>query len=256
MQDQTLTSPPPEKSASQSPEFIVTTKKEGFIALIIGVIHLIVFPLVLTGVGPYFGLDEPSAMSLLVINAVWLVVVAAVLGFFLKDFLKRSWTAFRANPKGKFVQLILIAWVLIYVGNIIVNLLIMPAFGINILDSDTLNTQMGMSTASPVIMLLMAGILAPVVEETLFRGALFGRLHLKSPLPAYVISIALFAFAHVWQFALSDPTQLINALTWIPMGIGFTFVYRRTGNILSAITLHMLSNIVAISAQILLMSIT
>ncbi|MCL2287620.1 MAG: CPBP family intramembrane metalloprotease [Candidatus Bathyarchaeota archaeon] len=254
MQDQTLTSPTPEKSASQSPEFIVTTKKEGFIALIIGIVHLIVFPLALNGVSSYFWLDEVSAMSLLVINAAWLIVVAAVLGFFLKDFLKRSWVAFRANPKGKFVLLILIAWVLIYAGNMIVNLLIMPAFGINVLDSDTINTQMSMSIASPVLMILMAGILAPVVEESLFRGALFGRLHLKSSILAYVISITIFAFAHVWQFALSDPTQLINALSWIPMGIGFAFVYRRTGNVFAAITLHMICNIIAVLAQILLMT--
>ena len=255
MQDQTLTSPTPEKSASQSPEFIVTTKKEGFIALIIGIVHLIVFPLALTGVSSYFGLDQVSAMSLLVINTAWLIVVAAVLGFFLKDFLKRSWVAFRASPKGKFVRLILIAWVLIYVGNMIVNLLIIPAFGINVLDSGNINTQMSMSIASPVLMILMAGILAPVVEETLFRGALFGRLHLKSPIPAYVISITLFALAHVRQFALSDHTQLINALSWIPMGIGFAFVYRRTGNVFAAITLHMICNIIAVLAQILLMTV-
>jgi membrane protease YdiL (CAAX protease family) len=63
----------------------------------------------------------------------------------------------------------------------------------------------------------------------------------------------VFAFAHVWQFALIDPAQLIRALSWVPMGAVFAFVYRRSGSVFASILPHMLCNIVAVLAQIFLM---
>jgi membrane protease YdiL (CAAX protease family) len=123
---------------------------------------------------------------------------------------------------------------------------------LNLLDNETVNLQMSLTTASPVLMLFVAGILAPIVEETLFRGALFGRLHARSHSLAWVVSVVLFATLHVWQFALSDPAQWLYALTWLPMSIIFAFVYHRSGNIFTAITLHMLYNIIAVLLQILL----
>jgi membrane protease YdiL (CAAX protease family) len=243
-------------ATSQNSNIVVVTRKEGFIALIIGIIHLLVFPLTLVGVGQYFGLAEASAMTLLIINFVWTFAIAVALIVFLGDFLKRSWTAFRDSNKGKIVLLLLLGFVAIYIGNIIISLIVMPALGLNIMDGDTINLQTSLTAASPLLMLLMAGFLAPVVEETLFRGALFGRLHTKSHILAYVVSIVLFAVAHVWQFAIADPTQWVRALSWIPMGIGFAFVYRRSGNVFTSMTLHMLFNIIAVIAQFMLTAIT
>ena len=46
-------------------------------------------------------------------------------------------------------------------------------------------------------------LLAPLVEETLFRGLIFGNLHQKSRVAAYAVSALIFAAIHVWQYAVS-----------------------------------------------------
>jgi membrane protease YdiL (CAAX protease family) len=251
MQDNASSADATVKPVLQTSKLVVVTCREGFIALIIGIIHLIIFPLALSVFGQFFGMAEASAMTILIINIVWLLIVAAAIVFFLGGFFKRSWAVFRASNKGKLFLLILLSWVIIYVGNAIVNLVIMPAFGFNTMNGDTINLQMSLTNASPLLMLFLAGILAPVVEESLFRGALFVRLHTRSPIFAWMVSIILFAVVHVWEFALSDSSQWLRALSWVPMGIGFAFVYRRSGNIFAAITLHMLVNIVGVFLQIL-----
>ena len=58
--------------------------------------------------------------------------------------------------------------------------------------------------SAPRMTALIVVLLAPFVEEVLFRGLVFGNLRGKSRLAAYVISCLLFALLHVWQFAVVE----------------------------------------------------
>ncbi|MFI3313226.1 MAG: CPBP family intramembrane glutamic endopeptidase, partial [Eubacteriales bacterium] len=51
-----------------------------------------------------------------------------------------------------------------------------------------------------VMVVVCAVLLAPLVEEVIFRGMFFGLMHTKSRILAYVGSTLLFAALHVWQF--------------------------------------------------------
>lgn len=74
--------------------------------------------------------------------------------------------------------------------------------------------------AAPRLTALIIVFLAPFVEEVLFRGLVFGCLKEKSRVAAYVISCVLFAFMHVWTFALSswDWSYLILMLQYLVPG--------------------------------------
>lgn len=85
---------------------------------------------------------------------------------------------------------------------------------------------------------------APLVEELLFRGIVFGSLRQKSRFLAFAVSIAVFALYHVWQFALAgmDWTLLIYAVQYIPAGYALAWTYEKTNSIWTPIFLHMLIN--------------
>ena len=92
----------------------------------------------------------------------------------------------------------------------------------------------------------LAVFLAPMVEEPLFRGAVFGSLYRRSRWAAYAVSAALFSLYHVWQFAAAygDPTYLIYALAYVPVSLALAFAYERSGSIWVPIAFHMTINAV------------
>ena len=89
--------------------------------------------------------------------------------------------------------------------------------------------------------------LAPLVEETLFRGVVFGSLRPRHRLLAYALSTGLFSLLHVWQYILvsADASLLVYALQYIPSGVALACYYERSGSIWPPIFLHMLLNTVA-----------
>ena len=79
--------------------------------------------------------------------------------------------------------------------------------------------------------LLITVLLAPVIEEVLFRGVLFTSLRQKKGfIFAIVVSGLIFSLAHI-----GNPIQAIGAL---PLGIYLCFMYHRLGSIIPGILLH------------------
>jgi sodium transport system permease protein len=96
--------------------------------------------------------------------------------------------------------------------------------------------------ALPVQILLIA-IAAPISEEVLFRGMLFGGLRRRLPrIAAALISALVFGALHA-----------LTGLSAVPPLIAFGFIlallYERTGSIVPGILLHMLNNSVALLGQ-------
>lgn len=102
----------------------------------------------------------------------------------------------------------------------------------------------------PSAMLALSVFIAPLVEETLFRGALFGSIRPKHRVLAYVLSIGLFALYHVWQAALisGDWKMLIYMLEYLPAGYVFAWLYEKTNCIWLPIFLHMGINLFSMLA--------
>ena len=96
-----------------------------------------------------------------------------------------------------------------------------------------------------------AVIMAPIVEETLFRGMIFGSLRGKSRFAAYAVSMILFALVHTWQYAVVAHSfaPLLSAVLYLPIGFVLAFCYDRTGSIWTPIFFHMFYNALALSAQ-------
>ena len=76
------------------------------------------------------------------------------------------------------------------------------------------DTVSGLARTDYKRMIAVAVLMAPLVEECLFRGVVFGTIRPKSRFWAYAASIALFSLYHVWQYVLvyQEPKLLLSAL--------------------------------------------
>lgn len=95
----------------------------------------------------------------------------------------------------------------------------------------------------------MAVFLAPILEELLFRGGVFGTLRCWNRNVAYGVSMLLFALYHVWGYARNDPMSWLYLLQYMPVGFLLCRCYERTDSIWGSILLHMLNN--AVSMRVL-----
>lgn len=102
--------------------------------------------------------------------------------------------------------------------------------------------------AAPRSTILIVVFLAPVVEEALFRGYVFGNLREYSRAAAYVVSCLLFASIHVWQFAAAswDFTYLLVGVQYLVPGLVLAWAYERSGSLWGSVLLHCAVNGLAV----------
>lgn len=90
------------------------------------------------------------------------------------------------------------------------------------------------------LFLVLLCVVAPVVEETVFRGGLYGGFRQRWSLaPAALVSAAIFAAVHLnWQ----------SFVPVMALGVALCVVYERTGSLLPAIVAHGLFNLATAAA--------
>ena len=105
---------------------------------------------------------------------------------------------------------------------------------------------------NPNTMLAIGVLLAPIVEEILFRGVVFGTLRKKSRLLAYVVSSVFFSIYHLWSYLIYsfNPVLLLFLVQYVPAGIVLAWSYERGRNVWCPVFLHMLINYISISIEI------
>ena len=94
--------------------------------------------------------------------------------------------------------------------------------------------------AAPGPTLALALVLIPVVEETVFRGFVYGNMRNYSRPLGFALSVGLYALALVWRYALelSEPRYLLLALLYLPKSAVLTWCYDRGGSVWGCVLLH------------------
>src|SRR6266496_1626433 len=123
--------------------------------------------------------------------------------------------------------LLVVAYLIIYVHNLILTALGIPTQGVEVSGLfERLNT--------PIWFFLVGAVLAPLVEETFFRGFLFQGFRAKYGwLSGMLLSSAIFAIAHL-DIASLIPTFILGNL--------LAYLYHRTNSIWPGVILHMTVN--------------
>lgn len=120
--------------------------------------------------------------------------------------------------------------------------------GLSNLNDSTVAAQLQDAPHSTALIVLF---LAPFVEETLFRGYIFGNLQKTNRILAYLVSCLLFALLHVWQYALANqsPQYLLLMLQYVIPGFMLAWVYDRSETLWGSILLHAAVNAIALRSM-------
>ena len=147
-----------------------------------------------------------------------------------------------------FLQAIILGFALYWVATAAINGLLQWLYpGLRNANNDSITTMAGVDYRA---MLLYTVALAPVTEESLFRGLIFSSIHKKRRILAYTISALAFAALHVVGYLGTVPAwQLgLSLLQYLPAGIALAWAYERADSIWASIVLHMAINALSMLA--------
>ena len=101
------------------------------------------------------------------------------------------------------------------------------------------------------MMALCVVVLVPVVEETLYRGLLFGRLYSKNHFLGYAVGTLVFALVHVLGYVGQyDALRLgLCLLQYIPAGLALSWAYVESDSIWAPVLMHMTINLIGMLAM-------
>lgn len=113
------------------------------------------------------------------------------------------------------------------------------------LNDQAILTRLGTSPRSTILMVVF---LAPVVEEALFRGYVFGNLREYSRGAAYLVSCLFFAMVHVWPFFAEswDVGCLMVMGQYLVPGAVMAWAYEKSGSLWGSVLLHCAVNGLAV----------
>ena len=98
---------------------------------------------------------------------------------------------------------------------------------------------------NPFVLITLTVIMAPIVEELVFRGLLMGRVFNPDSIVGLILSSLLFGLAHM-------PNSIGVWIVYAGMGFVLGTVYRKCQKLEYCIMAHMINNSIAVSMMLLL----
>ena len=191
-----------------------------------------------------YSLSATSGLSDLQINLIVYIAGALYMLLFAGRFLRRDFDPLCDHFRYCLLQ-VLICYGMMIAFNLILNsilLLVLPSESANPNNAAVMEMagiEYGKTAA-------LAIFLAPLVEEPIFRGTVFGGLYRYSRPLAYAASMLLFSLYHIWGYALMDPLYWIYLLQYLPVSWLLCRCYERCNSIWGSIFLHMMINGISI----------
>ena len=202
--------------------------------------YLVVIPILLFGIDRY----NYTATDLSIVNAfceALLVIILVILYF--KD-LKEQFKSFKKNYKS-FLDIALKYWivglVIMCVSNIIIG--IVTSLG----TSSNEQAVQGLISTTPYLMILTAGILAPIAEEITFRSG-FAKIFKNKWLYCFASGF-VFGLLHV--IGSSNILEYLYIIPYGSLGFFFALTFYETKSIFPSICMHAIHNTVLIILSII-----
>ncbi len=231
-------------AGKKAPIQVSLSRGEIVTGMIFFCVYYLVMPFVLTpilnGVGKLLGTSIGTSLGNLIYYFVLFVVTLAVFWHYLGNNLSALFNRLNRSCSSLFVGLIAF-----YGLNELLYRLTHTLLDSHVnLNDVTITAQAGVAPHMTGVILIL---LAPFVEEVLFRGLIFGALRENSRAVAYGVSALLFAFGHVLHQLAGglDVGALTLIFQYLAPGLVFAWVYDRAGNIWPSILLHSLVNALA-----------
>ncbi|MHB8097663.1 MAG: CPBP family intramembrane glutamic endopeptidase [Erysipelotrichaceae bacterium] len=219
-------------------------KKSFFLLFHFTLGYFLVYPMILFVILSVFGID--SWLYDGKADTIYSIIMLVVSIYFTKDLLLRSINELADNP-GKVFKTIITTLPMMLLGSIVLNYLITTFTGQAEAQNQT--EIIGLFEQAPYLIIIQALLYAPIVEEIMFRGLVFGGLSKKSMVFAVIVSSSLFGLAHVYNSILSGNfADLWFFPTYALLGYFLNRAYIKSGSIVSSMALHFLNNAIGLLA--------
>lgn len=191
---------------------------------------------------PYFSL---SAVTQGISNFLAYLITLIVVLIFSLQFLKEDFLKIKEKPKYYLIYI-----VISIVGFIVISYLIEYLLSLlSSSESDNQNTiEFIIQNGGAIPMIIATVILAPILEELIYRKAIF-QIFKKYSLPAaYVFSIIAFTLPHVLSTDMTDIGNfIIITIPYVLSAFLLVLIYHKSNeNIYITILVHMANNLLAV----------
>jgi len=192
-----------------------------------------------------------------------LILMVLFFGRFFFENLKNFFKEFKAI----YIWLPIVCYFCSTFANVLVNLILGMIRG-ELQGTSNNELVIEMLNKDPIPLILLTVVFAPILEESVFRAAL------SRPMTAhrnwfiktlgFVLSVALFAFMHVYQFVFFatdasgavyltfNANELLSIAVYIPMAIGLTVCSALGKNYWCSVICHVITNGFAVGLMLLM----
>ena len=240
-----------EENRKPRPAFILLNRGEKIAGWIYLPFYLILISLMVAFVFLFLGRDLTEPKNLLYVNLIYGVINIAVVTICFRKYLGKSFRQARNFP-GRFFAAVGIGFVIYWIGNYVVTILIQIIQpGLENINDNALG---GIAEHGMRLMVLYTVLLVPTVEELMFRGLIFSSIRPRSRFWAYAVSMLVFAVMHVLNYLSSYPigTLALCFLQYLPAGFALAWALEYSGSIWASICIHTINNAAAMLFMALL----
>ena len=200
-------------------------------------------------------LNQYSITALLLCNVAYFIGIACLAIILLKRELVKDLSVLKESSVKAVIKNILLSFAFYIISVIVAGILvsvISQLAEVNLVDAN--NNQLAiteMISYSAVVSAFLTCVLAPFVEEIIYRKLIFSFIAKYNGVVAVIVSSALFAFMHEYSSLISYSVSqvLINSIPYFLMGVTFCVVYKKTNNIFYSIIVHALANVFALTVS-------
>lgn len=246
----------------------VLNAKGAIIALLIFVFYQFVLADILSFALSWSNQSLGTNFGTIELNLFLQIITAVIMLFFFGRFYWENLKTFFKEFKAVYIWAPIACYAMSIAGNMAMQMLLMIIRGGEIQSTTNNDLVNEMLIENPITMILITVVLAPFVEETIFRAGLCRPMTASKnyfvKALGFIISAGLFALMHVWQYAFFavdasgviyltfNANEFLSILTYIPMAIFFAVCSYLCKNFWGSVICHAMSNAISVALMLLL----
>ena len=188
---------------------------------------------------PFIFLSKHIAFSTGTLTLLLYLILVIIFSIIYIKTLKKDFPIFKKNIK-PFFKIGINYWIkglfIMFTSSFLITIL-------NIEQNTNQSTNITLLEQYPLVEIICAIILAPILEELVFRRSL-KNFTTNKHLYAFTTGL-IFGGAHVIS-SLTSPIMLLYLIPYCSVGIAFGYIYEKTDNIYSSLLIHSLHNTISI----------
>ena len=203
----------------------------------------------------YFGLDFANfnLVDFTVIDiTAKLILSVLILGLYFGD-LESDLFKFKDNYKSMLKKSLHYFGIILLVKFIVAIYITMisTVLGIEMIQAENQDIIDSLIGAAPILMLISSVLLAPFLEEVLFRLG-FKKI-IKGKYPFIIISGLVFGLIHVFPTDVAFMTAVLQSIVYVALGVTLAYIYEKEDNIYLLMIVHALNNLFSLIVILLLL---